>query len=431
MTTPRVLYVCHGHPDLHPGGTEILAHDLFSAVKAAGAAPTFLGCVSNLHRGAREGTELQGVRGAADELLLWVGGFDRLMLGHTRSIPFGRAFGDLLGQIRPDVVHFHHLTMVGLEALVMVRRLVPEARIVVTLHDYHLICANDGLLFSRSEPQVCRQPSNDGCHRCFPEIEPRRFAARRLQLAALLDLVDCFVAPSRHILDRHVAWGIPAQRFKLIRNGVPASPMGLGVEDAMSAHVGPAERGHAARFGVFGNVAPHKGTVVAVDAARMAASAGLDLTLKVHGGLGFQTEPFRARFASAMAAAADVAVACGAYGRDQIGRLMHGVDWVVVPSVWGENAPLVVSEAFRYGRPVICSRIGGLPELVQDGINGLLVEPGDAPALARAMRRAAGEPGLWQRLVSGIPYVPTTDGVAERYLDLYQALSIHKEALSA
>ena len=50
---------------------------------------------------------------------------------------------------------------------------------------------------------------------------------------------------------------------------------------------------------------------------------------------------------------------------------MARIDWVVVPSIWWETGPLVVMEAFQYGRPVICSDIGGMSEKVTDGVNGL------------------------------------------------------------
>ena len=65
---------------------------------------------------------------------------------------------------------------------------------------------------------------------------------------------------------------------------------------------------------------------------------------------------------------------------------MRAVDWVVVPSIWWENAPLVIHEARAAGRPVICSGIGGMAELVEDGVTGLHVPPGDAAALAETMR---------------------------------------------
>ena len=81
MKPERILFVCHGHPELVPGGTELFAHDLFRAIRDEGHAQTmFLGCVSRLHRPARAEIGFQAIGRSRDELLLWVGGFDRFML---------------------------------------------------------------------------------------------------------------------------------------------------------------------------------------------------------------------------------------------------------------------------------------------------------------------------------------------------------------
>src|ERR1044071_6965300 len=92
---------------------------------------------------------------------------------------------------------------------------------------------------------------------------------------------------------------------------------------------------------------------------------------------------------------------------------MANFDWVVVPSIWWENSPLVIQEAFQHGRPVICSDIGGMAEKVTHGVNGLHFRRGDAHSLAAAMRRAVDTPGVCEKLRSGTPHVqPTPEHVA-------------------
>lgn len=419
MTSARVLYLCHGHPALQPGGTEIFAYDLFRAMRASGQAePFFLGCVTPLHRPLRPGAVLQAIAPGGDEALLSVGRFDRLMLAQTELTAFARALSELLSSFRPDIVHLHHLSLVGLEALVLVRRHAPQARIVMTLHDYHLICANDGLLLTRPEGALCRQPSPDACHRCLPETAAARHALRRLRLNSLLALVDQFIAPSAFLRERYVDWGLSAERIQVIANAVPA-------EDAPVASGGQRPR---RTFGLFGNIAPHKGTLVALEATRRLAAAGVDLSVRIHGGLGFQPPAFRQAFAETLAAASPLATHHGPYQREELPALLAAVDWVVVPSVWWENLPLVILEAFRHGRPVICSDIGGMAEAVQAGRDGLHFRAGDAADLAETMARAACDPDLWQDLHDRRPAVPTLEDTAQEHLALYRELMRRKDA---
>ena len=102
---------------------------------------------------------------------------------------------------------------------------------------------------------------------------------------------------------------------------------------------------------------------------------------------------------------------------------MAAVDWVIVPSIWWENAPLVIQEAQQQGRPVIVSGIGGMAEMVKHGANGLTVSPDDPIDLARAMRQAASDPDLWRRLSANATQPPTIDAVAGEYLSLFGALA--------
>ena len=99
-------------------------------------------------------------------------------------------------------------------------------------------------------------------------------------------------------------------------------------------------------------------------------------------------------------------------------RLMADVDWVVVPSVWWENSPMVISEAFFFGKPVICSNIGGMAERVSNGIDGLHFSVGSSGSLARAMARALTEEGLWKGLRANITPPPSAEAIAEQHITM-------------
>lgn len=400
MNPPKILFVAHGHPAFVAGGTELASHDLFRAWRTAGHEANFVGCVTRLHRDARSFTALQAVKGSANEFLLQVGGFDPFMLAQTDTTQFVSSFSELLQQTAPDIVHFHHFTQIGIDALALIRRLRPAARIVVTLHDYHLICANDGLM-TTTTGALCERASSDACHACFGDIPAQRFALRRRHLDNLLGLVDGFVSPSHFLKSRFVDWGLPESRIEVIANAVPAATAVAAVEDRPRRI-----------FGLFANLAPHKGALLALDAVKQITDLE-GFELRIHGANLYREPGFTASLDTALATAGPQVAALGPYRRHELARMMAAVDWVVVPSTWWENAPLVILEAFRHGRPVITADIGGMAEMVHHDTDGLLFRARDPGDLARTLRRAATEAGLWERLARQVPAPPTPqDSVA-------------------
>jgi glycosyltransferase involved in cell wall biosynthesis len=131
-----------------------------------------------------------------------------------------------------------------------------------------------------------------------------------------------------------------------------------------------------------------------------------------------------------LAATRATVIYAGPYQNKDLPRLLEDVDWVIVPSIWWENSPLVISEAFMNGRPVICSDIGGMAEKVQDGVSGIHFRRGDAQHLAETMRRAATTPGLWEELQSGIPPVHSMNEHVMRLRNVYDSLMIERRSLN-
>ena len=114
----------------------------------------------------------------------------------------------------------------------------------------------------------------------------------------------------------------------------------------------------------------------------------------------------------------------GSVAHDRIPTVLASLDVLVVPSVWIENSPFVIKEAFAAGVPVVASNLGGMAELVEDGRNGLLFEAGDAADLRRVIARLLDEPGLLARLREGLPRVRSIDE------DAAWTQSIYEEALA-
>lgn len=289
---PRVLYLCHGHPALVPGGTETVAYDLFRGVRdMAGCESLFVGCVSPLHRQGRPGTRFQTIGRRADEMLLWAGPFDRFMLGQAEVRPFVAAMTELLTSFRPEIAHFHHLSRIGLESVLLIKSLLPRTRLLMTLHDYSAICANDGLMTCRGSGRLCRQAEPAACHACFPAISQGRFVARTLHIANAMNQFDLFIAPSAFLRRRYVEWGLPEAKIRVVANGLPQAPRTLTPTRPRR------------NFGFFGNLAPHKGVLLALAAVQELAREQVQVRLRVRGGFNFQPEAFRQAFSRAIDAA--------------------------------------------------------------------------------------------------------------------------------
>src|SRR5438045_3374890 len=98
---------------------------------------------------------------------------------------------------------------------------------------------------------------------------------------------------------------------------------------------------------------------------------------------------------------------------------MARIDWCLLPSMWWEAFALVISEAWMFKKPVICSNVGAMADRVGDEVDGLHFEVSDPASLARAIRRAATEEGLRARLVAALPEPPLRETMIEGYLDVY------------
>lgn len=409
----RLLFLCHAHPDLQAGGTEIFSHGLFRALRRRpGFRGAYLAGTSAGQRPPSPGTPFQAIEGAADELLLWTGGFDPFFLSQTDLHGVMPSLAAFLAEQRPDIVHVHHLMTLGVEVVALIRRVVPRARIVMTLHDYYALCANDGQMVTTSGA-LCRAASSDACQRCFPDRSATDTRLRQLAVQGALRGMDQLVSPSSFLRDRLVAHGVPGERITVLPNGI--------ARDAPAPHrpLAAAGLGRRDRFGFFGHINRFKGATLALQASAGLSRAGVAHAMALHGGTAHQAPDVLAGFSEALRCAPDARHG-GAYQRADLPRLMAAVDWVVVPSLWWENAPLVIQEAFLHRRPVICADIGGMAEMVRDGVDGLHFPVGDPAALTDAMHRAADEPGLWQRLVDAIEAPSSIEDAADAHEALYR-----------
>ncbi|HYN39066.1 MAG TPA: glycosyltransferase, partial [Rhodospirillales bacterium] len=281
------------------------------------------------------------------------------------------------------------------------------------------ICGNHGQMIKASTGALCSNVSPAACAACLPERSAAAFMRRELFVKAAFARANAFVSPSRFLLQRYVDWGLPAAKTCLLENGLDAGP-------ASPPRPLPQRSGRRNRFAYFGQLNPFKGIRVLLQAvARVPADVWVsDSVLDVFGGnLELQPERFQQEFRTLVTAAGRRVRYFGSYRNDELSKLMAGIDWVIVPSTWWENAPVVIQEAFAHGRPVICSDIGGMAEKVRDNVDGLHFRAGSVDSLTERLVGVLRAPQLWGRLRERIRPPLSGDGAAAQHIGLYRRLT--------
>jgi glycosyltransferase involved in cell wall biosynthesis len=212
-----------------------------------------------------------------------------------------------------------------------------------------------------------------------PQAEVADIRRRLAYVQHVFETIDLFVAPSQAIADEFIQLGIDAARIEVSDYGfAPATPM-------------PRKSRQAAlplRIGFVGTLVWHKGAHMLLEAAR-----GLKGPFEIHVHGDETTFPAYAGDLRRLAAGLPVTFH-GGFDRGSTALVYDNLDVLVVASLWPENSPLVIHEAFMHRVPVIAADIGGIAGLVVDGVNGLLYAAFSADALCAALQRAIDDPAL-------------------------------------
>jgi len=149
---------------------------------------------------------------------------------------------------------------------------------------------------------------------------------------------------------------------------------------------------------------------------------GDDASLTIFGGnLERQPEEFRAKIADLIERTGNRVRFAGPYQNKDMPALMRQVDWVLMPSVWWENSPVIIQEAFFHGRPLICSGIGGMAEKVRNGVDGLHFLAGSPEDLSDRMSETLENKDLWNTLRAGIKEPKDYRSSAREHLASYRS----------
>jgi len=326
------------------------------------------------------------------------------------SFDAARKMDALLKKVKPDVAHLHNIChQISPSILPVLKR--HGVPIVQTLHDFKLVCPSYRML------------SPEGiCERCYGNryynVIRQRCVKGSLAFSVLLcleayfhrairiyDRVDLFIASSQFYKDKLVSFGVDARRIRVLPNFVQPDERPSYRSD-----------GYALFCGRLGS---EKGVLTLVKAAERAP----DIRLIIAGSGSEESAIRQYLTAKKMRNVELVGFVSGEAKRE----LMRGACFFVVPSEWYENCSLSIHEAIAYGKPVVGARIGGIPEQVKSGYNGLLFEPGNAEDLRDKMQYLVSHPEEVSRM--GRNARKTADEMYGPEIMYEKLMEIYREAM--
>jgi len=305
---------------------------------------------------------------------------------------------------KPDIVHAVHAMKLSGAALNLCYEM--QLPVVLTLADYWFICPRHTLI--RWNEELCDGPRHDlDCLRCVHELHgfagevAHKLPAPFLRVASTIGLTvlgesqprswrdiqairerqnclretvqraDRVIALSDFQKKMFVLHGYPAEKIQVLHHGLETE----GLKPAVARASKPIE------IVFIGSLVYHKGAHVLIEA--LARRPDLKMRLRLYGdnnGTNPYLDSLRRR-----AAADDRVEFMGTFPPRELGRVLETADALAMPVLWYENEPLVVKAARYIGLPILASNIGTLADSIKEGINGVLLAPGDVDAWANAL----------------------------------------------
>jgi glycosyltransferase involved in cell wall biosynthesis len=310
----------------------------------------------------------------------------------------------LLHRERPDVIHVHN-TLPLISPSIYWAAAEAGIPVVQTLHNFRLMCPQAMLLREGRPCETCvgRAPWAAVQHACYRGSRVQTAVLSSMlvlhrSLGTYADKVARYVALNDFCRSKFIQGGLPPEKIVVKPNFVEDPSVGDDLRQGLL---------------FVGRLSPEKGVTALAEAARTLPGGALKVVGSGPAGGVLQ---------------AIAGVAClGPLPSGEVTREMKSAIALVLPSIWYENFPRTLVEAYACGLPVIASRIGALADLVDDGVTGLLAAPNDAADLASKMRWALDHPdqmaamGRAARSAYEKQYTPA--------INLAQMLAIYEQAV--
>jgi len=282
------------------------------------------------------------------------------------SLEAKRKFRQLVNDFKPDIIHIHNIYHQISPSILDVAR-AKKIPVVMHLHDYKLICPNYQLFCQGKICEACKKNKYFNCvkKRCFKNSFSKSLLAA-LEMTIHHNIlgiykkgITLFIAPSHFMKEKVGEYGWDKERIKVIYN-----PFSANLE-ASDSEIENIEKQNYLLY--FGRLSKEKGLNILISAISKSGSQ-----LKI-AGIGPEEKNLKELSYNLKASVEFLGFKSGKELKDLIIKARA----VIIPSIWYENMPLSMLEALNLGTPVIASEIGGMPEIIKTGYNGLLFKPGN------------------------------------------------------
>ncbi|MGL1934854.1 MAG: UDP-N-acetylglucosamine 2-epimerase (non-hydrolyzing) [Fibrobacterales bacterium] len=405
----RILFVCHDFPPFRYAGAQLFALNLAKIMNATGEMvvdilhPTFRG-ESNKFELTQHDLEGITVYRINKEQLAY--GSRYLDHPEVRLI-----FQNFLKKQNYDLVHIHGLGQISTAPIDVIK--VAKIPMVMTLHDFWFICSNWHI--TTPDREICEGPESiEKCANCygkqFGNMHKPSFVdelttyhgERKKTFHKRFQQIDVKVAPSMYLINKFDKYGFTGVDY--LSNGHQLFPVMTKKPDMKL------------RIGYAGQIIQRKGVHILIDAFLLLKSPNVEL--HIYGG-GAEIEYWEILKQSTMSCSN--IIWHGKYTPEMISDIFSRIDLAVIPSLM-DNAPLSVQEAFSQNTPVVASDTGGVPEMVDNGVNGWLFENGSIESLARVLQVVVDDPELIEHMKQAVPKVKTIYDNASEYISIYSKL---------
>lgn len=299
----------------------------------------------------------------------------RVLARSIYSVEARKKFSKLLDRFQPDIVHIQNLHAHITPSVIFEakKRGLP---VVWTLHDYKLICPNSTFMIDKSQEicEACRggrfySPIKNRCKKnsllACVMISLEAYVHRILRVC---DYVDAFIAPSNFL------------KSKLLENGFPADKVfhnPLFLPESLLVNRKDNEPFRDDYFLFLGRLSNDKGINHLIEAGRLLSDRNIKIVLA-----GRVEEPLRSELSRLLPPNVEYV---GMKSGGELDDLRKNCKAVLLPSIWYENQPFAILEAFAFGKPAIGSDLGGIRELVGNNERGILIKPRSPESLADAI----------------------------------------------